>query len=56
MLENTIVGYPGSLVSAGTSSPLNKLANSLSQVRMGQETMSPGTQGHWWVQELAPQT
>ena len=29
--ENNVSGYVGSLVSAGTGSPLNKLANSLFQ-------------------------
>ena len=39
---NNIARYTGSLVSAGTGSVWNKLANSLSQDRFNQDTISPG--------------
>ena len=48
---NYFAGYAESLVSALTGCPWNRLANTL---RMGQETMSSGIQGHWKVQEPIP--
>ena len=40
-------------MSAGTGSPYNILANTLSQGQMAQETILPGTQGQLQVQELS---
>ena len=44
---NNIAGYAGSLVSALSGSPMNSLANNLSQARIDQQTISPGKPGNW---------
>ena len=41
-----MAGYTASLVSPGSGSPLNILANKLSQNQIAQETISPNTEGH----------
>ena len=53
-LGNHFARYAGSLVSALTGSSWNRLANTLSQIRMDQETMSAGIQGKLEVQEPVP--